>query len=141
MEAVVGQAVAEPRFNSLLLWVFATIALLLSAIGVYGVMSYAVAQRTREFAIRMAIGAESRSIFQMVTRDGLAVAIAGISIGLGGALLLGRTLASLLYGVVPTDGLSLIGAAGVVLVVALLACWSPAWRATRVDPMTVLRTE
>jgi putative ABC transport system permease protein len=105
MEAVVGQAVAEPRFNSLLLWVFATIALLLSAIGVYGVMSYAVAQRTREFAIRMAIGAESRSIFQMVTRDGLAVAIAGISIGLGGALLLGRTLASLLYGVVPNGRL------------------------------------
>ena len=140
MEAVVGQAVAEPRFNSLTLGIRDD-CLLLSAIGVYGVMSYAVAQRTREFAIRMAIGAESRSIFQMVTRGGLAVAIAGISIGLGGALLLGRTLASLLYGVVPTDGSSLIGAAGVVLIVALLACWSPAWRATRVDPMTVLRTE
>jgi ABC-type antimicrobial peptide transport system permease subunit len=141
MEAVLGQAVAAPKLNSLLLWVFATVALLLSAVGVYGVTSYAVAQRTREFAIRMAIGAQSMSLFRMVTLEGLAVAIAGISIGLGGALLLGRTLASLLYGVAPTDGSTLIGATGVVLVVALSACWRPAWRATKVDPMIVLRTE
>jgi putative ABC transport system permease protein len=141
MEAVLDQAVAEPRLNSLLLWVFATIALLLSAVGVYGVMSYSVAQRTREFAIRMAIGAESRSVFGLVTREALVVAVIGIAIGLGGALLLGRTLASLLYGVVPSDGSTLAAAAAVVLIVALLACWRPAWRATRVDPMTVLRTE
>jgi predicted permease len=141
MEAVLGRAVAEPKFNSLLLWVFATVALLLSAVGVYGVTSYTVARRTREFAIRMAIGADSRSVFRMVNREGLTVAIAGISIGLGGALLLGRTLTTLLYGVVPADGSTLIGAAAVVLVVALSACWRPAWRATRVDPMTVLRAE
>ena len=141
MEEVLGQAMAEPKLNSLLLWVFATVALLLSAVGVYGVTSYAVAQRTREFALRMAIGAGSLSVFRMVTREGLAVAIAGISIGLGGALLLGRTLASLLYGVVPTDGPTLIGATGVVLVVVLLACWRPAWRATKVDPIIVLRAE
>jgi putative ABC transport system permease protein len=141
MESAVDQAIAEPRLNSLLLWVFATIALLLSAVGVYGVMSYSVSQRTREFAIRMAIGAESRSVFALVTREALVVATIGVVVGLGGALLLGRTLASLLYGVVPGDGATLAAAAAVVLVVALLACWRPAWRATRVDPMTVLRTE
>jgi putative ABC transport system permease protein len=141
METIVDQAVAEPRLNSLLLWVFAAIALLLSAVGVYGVMSYSVAQRTREFAIRIAIGAEARNVFGMVTGEALAVALIGIAIGVGGALLLGRTLASLLYGVVPSDGSTLAGAAAVVLVVALLACWRPAWRATRVDPMTALRSE
>ena len=141
MESAVDQAIAEPRLNPLLLWVFATIALLLSAVGVYGVMSYSVSQRTREFAIRMAIGAESRSVFALVTREALVVAIIGVVVGLGGALLLGRTLASLLYGVVPGDGATLAAAAAVVLVVALLACWRPAWRATRLDPMTVLRTE
>lgn len=141
MEDVLGRAVAEPRLNAFLLWVFATVALLLSGVGVYGVTSYAVAQRTREFAIRMAIGAEPRSVFQMVTREGLVIAIAGISIGLGGALLLGRTLASLLYGVVPTDGSTLIGAAAVILVVTLLACWRPALRAAKVDPMAVLRAD
>jgi putative ABC transport system permease protein len=141
METIVDQAVAEPKLNSLLLWVFAAIALLLSAVGVYGVMSYTVAQRTREFAIRMAIGAEARTVFGMVTREALAVALIGVAIGVGGALLLGRTLASLLYGVVPSDGSTLAGAAAVVLIVAMLACWRPAWRATRVDPMTVLRTE
>jgi predicted permease len=141
METVLGQAVAGPKLNSLLLWVFATIALLLSAVGVYGVTSYAVAQRSREFAIRLAIGAPSRSVFRIVTREGLTIAIAGISIGLGGALLLARTLASLLYGIVPTDRTALIGSAGVVLVVALLACCRPAWRATRVDPISVLRVE
>jgi len=141
MESAVDEAIAEPRLNSLLLWVFATIALLLSAVGVYGVMSYSVARRTREFAIRMAIGAESRSVFGLVTREALAVALIGIAIGVGGAMLLGRTLASLLYGVVPSDSSTLAGAAAVILIVALLACWRPAWRATRVDAMTVLRTE
>jgi len=141
MESAVDEAIAEPRLNSLLLWVFATVALLLSAVGVYGVMSYSVARRTREFAIRMAIGAESRSVFGLVTREALAVAATGIAIGVGGALLLARTLASLLYGVVPGDGSTLAAAAAVVLIVTLLACWRPAWRATRVDPMTVLRTE
>jgi predicted permease len=141
MEAVLTQAVAEPRLNALLLWVFATLALLLSAVGVYGVTSYAVAQRTREFAIRLAIGADAQSLFRMVTREALAVAFVGISLGLGGAWLLARTLTSLLYGVVPTDGSILSGGASVVLVVALLACWRPAWRATRVDPVTVLRAE
>jgi predicted lysophospholipase L1 biosynthesis ABC-type transport system permease subunit len=141
MEDVLEQAVAEPRLNSLLLWVFATVALVLSAIGVYGVTSYAVAQRTREFAIRMAVGARARNVFAVVTREGLAIAVTGISIGLAGALLLRQTLSSLLYGVAPTDGATLIASAGAVLVMVATAIWRPAWRATRVDLMTVLRND
>jgi putative ABC transport system permease protein len=141
MESVLGEAVAEPRLRSLLLWVFAAIALLLSAVGVYGVTAHTGAERTREFAVRMAIGASSSALFGMVTRDALGVTVTGIAIGLGGALLLGRVLSSLLYEVAPTDAAVLAGAAGVVLVVALSASWRPAWRATRIDPMTVLRAE
>jgi predicted permease len=141
METILDQAVAAPRLNSVLLWAFATIALVLSAIGIYGVTSYAVSQRTREFAIRIALGAPPQSLFRLVTRDGLSVAIVGITIGLTGALLLARTLTSLLYGVVPTDAPTLVLGASMVLVVALLACWRPAWSATRVDPMITLRTE
>jgi predicted permease len=121
MESVLGEAVAEPRLRSLLLWVFAAFALLLSAVGVYGVTAHTGAERTREFAVRMAIGASSSALFGMVTRDALGVTVTGIAIGLGGALLLGRVLSSLLYEVAPTDAAVLAGAAGVVLVVALVA--------------------
>jgi putative ABC transport system permease protein len=141
METVLSQAVAAPRLNSLLLWVFATLALVLSAGGVYGVTAYAVAQRSREFAIRIAMGATPRSVFRIVTHEGLSVAIVGIFSGLVGALFLARSMASLLYGVGPTDGATLVASASVVLFVALLACWRPAWRATRVDPMSLLRAE
>lgn len=89
----------------------------------------------------MAMGSPSTALFGLVTREALTVAMIGVAIGIGGALLLGRTLASLLYDVAPSDGATLIGGASVVLVVALSACWRPAWRATRVDPMTVLRAE
>lgn len=141
MESVLDQAVASPRLNSILLWVFAVTALMLSAVGVYGVTSYVVARRTREFAIRLAIGAPPSTIFRTVTRDGATVALVGIAIGVGGALLLTRTLASLVFGVAATDRVTLIVSAGVVFTVAMLVCWRPAWRATRVDPMTVLRAE
>jgi ABC-type lipoprotein release transport system permease subunit len=87
------------------------------------------------------LGAPPQSLFRLVTRDGLLIAIVGITMGLTGALLLARTLSSLLYGVVPTDAPTLVGGAGMVLVVALLACWRPAWIATRVDPMITLRSE
>lgn len=141
MESVLDQAVASPRLNSILLWVFAVTALMLSAVGVYGVTSYVVTRRTREFAIRLAIGAPPSTIFRTVTRDGATVALVGVAIGVGGALLLARTLASLVFGVAATDRVTLIVSAGVVFAVAMLACWRPAWRATRVDPMTVLRAE
>jgi putative ABC transport system permease protein len=141
METVLDEAVAAPRLNSVLLWVFALLALVMSAVGVYGVMSYAVAQRTREFAIRVAMGAESRSLFAMITREGLAIATAGIVIGLAGVLLLARALRALLYGVAPTDAATIAASIATVLVVALAACWRPAWSASRVDPMQVLRCE
>jgi putative ABC transport system permease protein len=141
MSALVEEAVASPRLNSILLWAFAAAALALCAVGVYGVTSYVVAGRTREFAIRLAIGAPPSALFRTVTRDGAAVALAGIALGAGGAMLLARALASLLFGVGATDRETLIVSTGVVFAVAMLACWRPAWRATRVDPMTVLRAE
>jgi predicted permease len=141
MAAILDQAVAAPRLNSVLLWAFATMALVLSAIGIYGVTSYVVSQRRREFAIRLALGAPPRSLFRLVTRDGLSVVIVGITMGLAGALLLARMLSGLLYGVMPTDAPTLVVGASMVLVVALLACWRPAWSATAVDPMITLRAE
>jgi putative ABC transport system permease protein len=141
MEAVMDQAVAAPRLNSVLLWVFAVMALVLSAVGIYGVTAYAVTRRTRELAIRIAIGAPAASVFRLVTRHGLAVALVGIVAGLIAALGLARSLSSLLYGVAPADAATLGMSAAVVLVVILLACARPAWRATRVDPMMALRAE
>jgi ABC-type antimicrobial peptide transport system permease subunit len=114
---------------------------MLCAVGVYGVTSYVVARRTREFAIRLAIGAPPSTIFRTVARDSATVALLGIGIGVGGALVLGRMLASLVFGLAATDRATLVVSAGVVFAVAMAACWRPAWRATRVDPMTVLRAE
>jgi predicted permease len=141
MVTVLDQAVASPRLNSMLLWIFAATALMLCAVGVYGVTSYVVARRTREFAIRLAIGASPSTILQMVGRQGAAVALAGIAIGIGGALMLARSLASLVYGVAPRDGVTLLLSSVVVFVVAIVACFVPAWHATRVEPLAVLRAE
>jgi ABC-type antimicrobial peptide transport system permease subunit len=104
-------------------------------------MSYAVAQRTREFAIRLAMGAESSTLFAMISREGLMVALASIAIGLVGVLLSARALNALLYGVAATDAATIAGSVATILVVALVACWRPAWSAARVDPMRVLRSE
>jgi putative ABC transport system permease protein len=141
MGNVVGQAAASPRLSSILLWVFALTALMLCAVGVYGVTSYVVARRTREFAIRLAIGARPAELFRTVTREGATIALAGVVVGVAGAFLLARTLSSLVFGVAATDRATLVVSAAVVFAVAMLACWRPAWRATRVDPMTVLRAE
>jgi predicted permease len=141
MEEVLGEAVAAPRLSSFLLWAFAGLALAMSAVGVYGVMSYAVAQRTREFAIRLAMGAESSTIFALISREGLMVALAGIAFGLVGVWLAARAMNALLYGVAPTDAATIAGSAATILAVALVACWRPAWSAARVDPMRVLRNE
>jgi putative ABC transport system permease protein len=141
MESVLDQAVAAPRLNSVLLWVFAAMALVLSAVGIYGVTAYAVTRRTRELAIRIAIGAPSASVFRLVTRHGVTVALIGILAGSVAALGLARGLSSLLYGVAPTDPATVAWSAATVLVVAFLACARPAWRATRVDPIAALRAE
>ena len=124
-----------------MLWVFALAAVLLSAIGVLGVTSYAVAQRTREFAIRLALGAPARSVFGMVTRECLATAMAGIAIGVAGALTIGRLLTRFLHGVVATDISTLLLSTSTILIIVFAACQLPAWRATRVEPMTALRCD
>jgi putative ABC transport system permease protein len=141
MERVLASAVADTRFVSILLRVFAAIALLLAAVGVYGVTSHAVGQRWREFAIRLALGARPYALFGSVTREGLLVAVSGIALGVVGASVVARTFENLLYGVTPTDFWTLLGCGTVVFGIALLACWRPAWRVTKVDAMAALRTE
>ncbi len=141
MDTILSDVVALPRFNALLIWLFAALALSLSAIGVHGVTSHLVALRTREFAIRIAVGAQPGKIFRTVALETAWVGAAGILVGLAGSLLLARTMASVLYEVAATDAMVLAGASGAVLAVALSACCRPARTAMRVDPMRVLRAE
>jgi putative ABC transport system permease protein len=145
MEQVVSASVAEPRFNMLLTAWFAVLALVLAAIGIYGVIAYSVAQRTQEIGIRMALGAGAASVLRLVLSEGLIIASAGIVVGLAGALavtrIIAHILAEVLYGVTPRDPLTFSAGAALLLAAALLACYIPARRATRVDPMTALRTE
>jgi putative ABC transport system permease protein len=141
MTEVTDASVAQPRFLMSLLLIFAAAAMTLAAVGVYGVMAYAVARRSHELSIRVALGARASAVARMVVRQGLVLVGVGLAIGLVAALALTRLLGSLLYGVSATDPLTLAGAAAVLATVALLACWIPARRATRADPMEALRAE
>jgi len=136
-----GQRLVGPRFNMLLVAVFALVAILLAAIGVYGVVAYTVASRTKEIGVRVALGAAPRQVVRQVVRGGLTLAAVGLAIGLAGALAVGRLITTLLYGMPPTDPLTLAGAVGLFVLVVLLASWVPARRAARVDPVVALRTE
>jgi putative ABC transport system permease protein len=140
-EQVLDQTVAQPRFNLILLGLFAVVALLLAAVGIYGILANAVRVRTREIGIRLALGARPGAVFRLVIGQGMGLAAIGVGLGLGGALALTRYLESLLYEVEPSDPLTFGGVAVLLLGVALLACYLPARRATRVDPMVALRQE
>ena len=141
LEDVVGETVAPRRLSAILLSAFAMLALTLAAIGIYGVMSYAVSQRTQEFGIRMALGARSGDVLRLVLRSAMLLLIIGIGIGLGGAYYLGRFLESMLFQVPPTDMWTYVSIIVLLSGVALLACYLPARRATRVDPLVALRYE
>lgn len=141
MEQLVSESVAGRRFSMLLLNIFAAMALTLALIGIYGVMSYTVTQNTKEIGIRMALGAETRDVLKLVVGQGLALAVIGIGVGVAGAFALTRFMSALLFGVSPTDPFTFTGVAATLLFVAMLACYIPARRATKVDPIMALRQE
>ena len=141
LSELLAHEASPKRFNAGLLSLFAGIALSLAAIGVYGVTSYTVAQRTHEVGIRMAIGAQNSDVLKLFLREGLQLVLLGLVIGLAGAFALTRLIQSLLFGVSPADGATFALVAVGLLVVALLACYIPARRATKVDPLVALRYE
>jgi putative ABC transport system permease protein len=141
MDQIFANSVAGQRFNALLLGIFASLALVLAMIGVFGVINYSVAQRTHEIGIRLALGAQRRDVFKLVVGEGLILALFGVALGAAGAFGLTRLIASLLFGVSPTDGLTFGLVSMLVTAVALFACYLPARRATRVDPLEALRYE
>ncbi len=141
MDDLINDSLSQQRFNMLLLGAFAGLALLLAAVGIYSVLSYSVRRRVREIGIRMALGAQVRDVLRLIVIEGMRPALIGVAIGLAGALALGRVLASLIYGVKPTDPIT-FGAVSVLLAgVGLFASIIPAYRATRVEPMKALRDE
>ena len=141
MDRLLGESVAQPRFRTLLLGIFAALALVLASVGIYGVISYSVTQRTHEIGIRMALGAQAHDVSKLVIREGVALALIGVTIGLAASLALTRLMESLLFEVSTTDQSIFAGVGALIVAVAVLACWIPARRASRVDPMVALRCE
>ena len=141
MDSVFAESIRRPRLLAQLLGVFAGLALLLAAIGTYGVLSYMVTERRREIGIRMALGAVRSHVLSQIINQGLQVTAIGVFIGLAGALVLNRLIASLLFGVQPTDTVTIAFVIATITAVAVVASWLPAWRASRLDPNVVLRDE
>lgn len=141
MNEIIASSVAPRRFSAMLLAVFAAVALLLAATGVYGVMAYAVSQRTREVGVRMALGAQRSDVIRLILKQGLMLTLIGIAAGIIGAVAAARAMTNMLYGVKTTDPLTFAAVASLLIIVALLACYLPARRAAKLDPMTALRHE
>ena len=141
MQTIVDEELSPRQMQANLLGIFAGIALVLASLGIYAVLSYAVAQRTQEIGVRMALGAQQGDVLRMVLGHGLAMTLLGVAFGIAGALAMARVLSTLLYGVSATDPLTFAAVAAVLTSVALLACYVPARRAMRVDPMVALRYE
>jgi ABC-type antimicrobial peptide transport system permease subunit len=141
MNGIISDSLAAKRFAMALLGVFALLAVVLSSIGIYGVISYIVGQRTHEIGIRMALGAERSTVIRMVLRQAGQMVLFGVLVGLPVAALLGRLMASMLFGVSFYDALTFGAVAAILLSVALMACWIPAHHASRVDPVVALRYE
>ena len=141
MDEAVSESIARERFNMQLLTIFAVVALILATVGIYGVMSYYVVQRTHEIGILLALGAQPSYVRKLVVKQGMFRALIGVGIGLVAAFLLTRVAASLLFSVSPTDPVTFLGVSLILSFVALLACYIPARRAAGVDPLTALRHE
>jgi putative ABC transport system permease protein len=138
---LLSDSLSARRFNMLLLSVFGLVGLFLAAAGVYGVLSYSVTQRTHEIGIRMALGAERRAVLKLIVGEGMVLALIGVGIGWIGALVLTRLMSGLLFGITATDRMTYVGVSLLLAGVALLACYIPARRASKVDPMVALRYE
>jgi len=141
MESLIGASVARARFNTLLLTIFAFVALLLAGVGIYGVMAYSVAQRKREIGVRMALGARATDVARLVVRRGMMLTLGGVAIGMAASFALTWLMKTLLFNVSETDPLTFVGIPLLLALVALLACLIPARRAAKVDPMVALRYE
>jgi putative ABC transport system permease protein len=138
---IYSASLGSRRFNLILIGFVAAIALMLATAGVFGVMAYSVSRRTREIGVRIALGARSRDVLTMILGQGLRTVLIGVAIGVAGAFAITRAVKSLLFGVTATDPLTFSAVILLLLTIALLACYIPAWRATKVDPMVALRYE
>ena len=141
LQQVLSESLAPRRFNMLLLGIFAGIALTLATVGIYGVMAFSVTQRTHEIGVRMALGAERLNVLRMIVRQGLRLTLLGVVLGIAGAWALTSFLAGFLFGVAPRDPTSFVLVSLALVAVSILACYSPARRATKVDPTVALRYE
>jgi putative ABC transport system permease protein len=141
MKQVIADSLAQQRFSMILLGAFAAVALLLASLGIYGVISYLVGERVHELGIRIALGAQRRDVLRLVLSHGMKMALGGVVLGLAVALGLTRLISKMLYGVSATDPTTFAAITLLLMTVALLACFVPAWRATQVDPLVALRDE
>lgn len=141
LDGIISDSLAAQRFAMTLLGIFAGLALVMCCIGVYGVISYLASQRTREIGVRMALGARKQDVLRMVLKEAGRVSLIGIGVGLVAALVLTRLMAKLIFGITAHDPLTFVAVTVLLILVALAACYIPAWRASRVDPMKALRYE